>query len=509
MATLTFSTSIAQTLPLENSSTINNNLRDVSFSSYLNNGEVRKLAGQQDQEQHRFLGRKKVEDGEIGVFSAEKYFNGGIEEDSTPRLTNIIPRKYNQPKKDHEQDDLISRKPIVLPAGSPSIISDSSWNSQTALLQNVQRKTVLQRKTSNKANGRSSGMNFLAGLGCKCACSDKDSIDVDDAHVGEISFKRSPNASGMLQNKAITEELTKTNLDPNTPRSGSLLSEESCCQGLDKLGIGMNREKCFSFPMSDHVAGNLPNKLRLREEELNPRKSLEVFGSPVHDKKSKSFRIERRLSMLSWDTTPKMEEIAYSATSSGVVYNDNESDASSDLFEIESLTGKVTPFLARQGSDETSGCITPTTCYAPSEASIEWSVVTASAADFSVMSDYEEMRPSTTAPSPIKIFPITAKSKTSGTGKETPRRRPNILLGCNSHKAVKIAGDIYRTSDDKANFDPRLRRVSDLYVPVPKFPVENKLMGFGSRQNQRALSSTSRSLPRLHPPQSSHLLYIQ
>ncbi|CAB4264614.1 unnamed protein product [Prunus armeniaca] len=75
--------------------------------------------------------------------------------------------------------------------------------------------------------------------------------------------------------------------------------------------------------------------------------------------------------MLPWDEFP--------ANSGGVIYhNESDSDASSDLFEIESLTGKANPFLARQASDAaTSGCMTPTTCYAPSEASIEWSVVTA------------------------------------------------------------------------------------------------------------------------------------
>ncbi|CAH2045688.1 unnamed protein product [Thlaspi arvense] len=58
------------------------------------------------------------------------------------------------------------------------------------------------------------------------------------------------------------------------------------------------------------------------------------------------------------------------------------SDSSSDLFEIENLTGKPKPCLTRQGSDAASP-----TRHAPSEVSIEWSIVTASSADFSVMSE--------------------------------------------------------------------------------------------------------------------------
>lgn len=481
MATLTSATSLT-------------NNRDVSFSSYLSKTEevfVQKLAGS----------NKNQEDGEIGVFSAEKYFKGGIDEDS-PRLTNIIPRKYHQPKKD---EDPVKPNLVHPPISTPSIHSESSWNSQTALLQNVdQRKTTISpRKSSNKnikhgikttTSSSSKNFSFLAGLCCKyCSCYDKDSIDVDDEHVGEISFKKSPvNGTNLFQVQVQPKPIIKsTSLDDLDHHHQTSLSGSGS-------QIGIKKENYFSFPTSN--SSSVSGKLQIQKEGevLKPRKSLEVFGSPVHDKRSKSFRIERRLSMLSWDTIPaqKMDEIEYSNISGGGgIHNDNESDASSDLFEIESLTGKVNPFLARQGSDATSGCVTPTTCYAPSEASIEWSVVTASAADFSVISDFEELRPPTRIPSPIK------------TSKEIiPKRRPNILLGCNSHKSVRVAGDAYSRTSDKTDSDPRImRRVSDSYMPVTRFPAETKLlMGFDARQRLPALNS--HSLPR---SQNSHLLYIQ
>ncbi|KAG8654103.1 protein PHYTOCHROME KINASE SUBSTRATE 1 [Manihot esculenta] len=476
MATLTSVASLTHALSLDSS---RRNLRDVSFSSFLNNSEeivVRKLA-----ESNQNVSSQ--EDEEIGVFGAEKYFNGGIDEDS-PRISRtVIPRKYHlPPKKDAQLNDhMVPIKPSVHPA-TPSVHSESSSNSQSALLRSVHRRT-LQTKT-NKVRGKI-GKNIFAALGCKCSCSDKDSIDVDDEHVGEISFKKSTNAA-MLQGKAITEEeCIKAGLDlDHKPRSRSQL------EGLEKLGTGMNKENSFRYPTSNSEAGNLPKKLQLQQESIKPRKSLEVFGSPVHGRRSQSFRIERRLSMLSWDAAaPRMEEIDYSATSGGV-YNDNDSDASSDLFEIESLTGKVTPFLTRQGSDDvTSGCLTPTTCYAPSEASIEWSVVTASAADFSVMSDLEELKPPTTASSsPIKAFLNSANAK-SGIGKDSPRRRrSSILLGCNSHQAVSVAGDAYKTNDN-ASFDSRTRRTSGFYEPVTRFQAETKPMGFHPRQRQHVLST--------------------
>ncbi|KAG8663195.1 protein PHYTOCHROME KINASE SUBSTRATE 1 isoform X2 [Manihot esculenta] len=485
------------------------NLHDVSFPSFLSNSDdtfVRKLAesnrniSAQDVEEHHYLGNKK-EDGEIGIFGAEKYFNGCMDEDS-PRLTSIIP-KHLQPKKDEQLNDhTVPMKPNIHPE-TPSINSESTWNSQSALLQSVQRKNS-EAKT-NKAHGKI-GKNFLAVLGCKCSCSDKDFIDVDDddEHIGEISFKRSSNAP-MLQGKAISEEFTKGSLDLDDKlRSGSPVEEEDInCQNLEKLGIGMKKETCFSFPTSNSEAGNLSNKFIFRQEEVKQRKSLEVFGSPVHDKRSKSFRIGRKLSMFSWEEAPRMEEIDYSATSGGV-YNDNESDASSDLFEIESHTGKFTQLLARQGSNATSDCPSPTTGYAPSEASIEWSVVTASAADFSVISDYEELRPPTTLPSPIKTFLTTVNAKPE-TSKETPRRRSSISFGCNSHKAVRVAGDAYKTNDKV--FDPLVRRLSDSYMPLTRLHSESKLMDSDPRQRKHALSS--HLLPGSHPSQSFRPSHIQ
>ncbi|XP_043805251.1 protein PHYTOCHROME KINASE SUBSTRATE 1-like [Manihot esculenta] len=191
------------------------NLNDVSFLSNSDDTFVRKLAESNrnvsaqdvEVEEHHYLGNKK-EDGEIGTFGAEKYFNGCVDKDS-PRLTSII-LKHLQPKKDGQLNDyMVPMKPNIHPE-TPSINSESTWNSQSALLQSVQRKTS-EAKT-NKVHGK----NFLAVLGCKCSCSDKDSIDVedddDDEHIGEISFKRSSNAP-MLQGKAISEEFTKGSLE--------------------------------------------------------------------------------------------------------------------------------------------------------------------------------------------------------------------------------------------------------------------------------------------------------
>ncbi|KAL0651648.1 hypothetical protein Bca4012_094339 [Brassica carinata] len=132
-----------------------------------------------------------------------------------------------------------------------------------------------------------------------------------------------------------------------------------------------------------------------QEEILKQRKSLEIFGSPLIEK-----RIIRK--QLPWDhsSSSKPEE-------DGTV-----SDLSSDLFEIKRLTWMAKPFLARQESSEPES----SDCYAPSEATRN---------------------------------PKIAKSN---------RRKPSsggLLLGCKSHKSVRVSGDSYTSVNRIPSYVPR------------------------------------------------------
>ncbi|XP_041013359.1 protein PHYTOCHROME KINASE SUBSTRATE 1-like [Juglans microcarpa x Juglans regia] len=505
MAIVTLSacnTSLSQTLSSGN----NSNLRDASFSSYLNSTEesfVRKLAAESSgnlipimstEEKRTHVGRIKEEDEEIGVFGAEKYFKGGMDEDS-PRTASMSARKYLY--KNDERIDIDPKKNRIQSA-TPSVQSESSWNSQSALLQNGVRNP--SKGNTNKALGK----KILAGLGC--SCSDKESVEVKEHGTGEISFNKSATSNG-LEGKVTTREPRKAGLDQHLvdavqvhkPRLEYKDKEEMHCPKTEKLGAGLNRENCFTFPSSNSGAGILPNKLQFQEqEEEQPRKSIDVFGSPVMGRRNKSLGIERRLTMLSWDATPRREEIEFSVPSRRT-YNDTDSDASSDLFEIESIAGKANPFLARQTTDVASGCATPTTCYAPSEASIEWSVVTASAADFSVMSDCEELR-SRTMTSPRKLDVSAIPYGKTKSNKDMQRRRSGILLGCKSQKAVNVAEDHAYRPNEKADVYPQTRHRSDSFIPVTR-KSEIRSASFNSKPGQHAFATQSPRIP--------HLLYIQ
>ncbi|XP_059290635.1 protein PHYTOCHROME KINASE SUBSTRATE 3-like [Lycium ferocissimum] len=182
------------------------------------------------------------------------------------------------------------------------------------------------------------------------------------------------------------------------------------------------------------------------------RKSLEVFGSGKMGKGDVAVNLERKLSMLTWDAIPKAQNLPTTTNGrSSTVCDDMASDASSDLFEIENISSSGYGLVNAQTSGDymSSSCMSPTTLYAPSEASIEWSVVTASAADYSsVISDYDEKNFGISGyTSSRNAANRTTKTK-NPVGKEVQKTQPSTgLLGCKSHKSVNVAETVHRTCE--------------------------------------------------------------
>ncbi|KAG7640334.1 hypothetical protein ISN44_As02g001900 [Arabidopsis suecica] len=361
--------------------------------------------------------KKAPEDPEIGVFGAEKYFNGDMDSDQGSSVLSLTNPEVERTVVDSKQSAKKS-------TGTPSVRSESSWNSQSVLLQN---KLVNSCNSSFKEKKNSNGQiqkvtnnkkSFLANLGCKCACSDGDSVDVDE----KTSVKRSA--------------------DPNI----SVITMRS--------SVDMNTELI---------------KIQ-KQEELSQRKSLEVFGSPVAIEK-KSTVVQKKLPLPPWKSRTEEED----TKSEG-------SDSSSDLFEIEGLTGNPKPFLTRQGSDPASP-----TCYAPSEVSVEWSIVTASAADFSVMSECATSPVRRNRPTQIPRIPITAKSAPQRRKSSSSSGGNGFLMSCKSHKSVMISGDLDRRSS--------MNKTQPSYVP--RFPMETtKPKSFETRRriSNSSISHTQSSL---------------
>ncbi|CAN7058373.1 unnamed protein product [Brassica oleracea var. botrytis] len=365
------------------------------------------------------LSKKVSEDMEISVFGAEKHFNGDMDSDHSPRLMCPLPNQ----EASIDRIFVGQKKNSKNSSETPSLRSESSWNSQSLLLQNKSENKMKNHNNSSVCNSHlqsqeknissnhksNNKKSFLANLGCRCVCSNWSSVDV--------------------------------------------VNEKTRTSGLKKIKTQLS----LSSEMKLHQ--------QQQEAILEQRKSLEIFGSPL---------IEKRIisKHLPWDhsISAKTEE------------DGSASDLSSDLFEIESLTGNAKPFLARQESSEPES----PDCYAPSEGSIAWSVVTESVADYSVVSECA------TSPVDNRSFQATRIPKIAKSNRETgsQRRKPSsggLLLGCKSHKSVRVSGDSYTSVNRTPSY-------------VPRFPLEANP---SSIETRRKVSSSSVS--RTQPP----FMYIQ
>ncbi|CAF1919912.1 BnaCnng39440D [Brassica napus] len=238
--------------------------------------------------------------------------------------------------------------------------------------------------------------------------------------------------NGSLQDKKTNSgQIQKVN---NNKKSFLSNLRCKCCSDVDdKISVKRSSDHDISASTGSKVENQMSSAVNLntepikiqKQEDLVQRKSPEVFGSPVN--------IEKKLTMPPWESRSE------------------GSDSSSDLFEIDNLTGKPKPFLTRQVSD-----------YAPSEVSIEWSVVTESAAGFSVMSEcatspVRRNRSSHIPRVPTKNAPQIRKTNSSS-------RSGGFLLSCKSYKSVMVSGDSDRRSSMNKN------KTSPSYVP--RFPME-------------------------------------
>lgn len=396
---------VSKTLSLQNG----NRVRDVSFSSFLDGSEetfILKLSESHfstDQE-NIFLDTKKAEDNEIDVFNAEKYFNERVEDESPAFASKTIIHGNENPEL-----ELYQMKQQIR-CETPSVSSKSSLNSRSSLLHRIPRNDQSQK--TNWFNRK----RFFSKLGCNC--SDKNSVEIDD-HVGRNVYSNSSSRRGERKNGDLKGRIEH--------QRKAWVREEMQSRGVRDVGIEISHcGEEFRFPM---VKSN-------GEGDDDGRKSLEVFGSPILRSRNPSgISVERSLKLLTWDAIDMEENPA----NPNVMYNDSDSDASSDLFEIESLSTNPSQYLTRQTSDGVSR----TTCYAPSEASIDWSVITASAADFSMMSDSEDLRNNSKR---FMQCDLDKDGNGSGGG-DSMKRRPKIMSGCYSHKAVMVAGDAHRVSE--------------------------------------------------------------
>ncbi|KAL7153300.1 hypothetical protein ABFS83_04G158500 [Erythranthe nasuta] len=369
-------------------------------------------------------------DGEIGVFGADRYFNMKLEYKTEPAKKNNNTRGPENPAR------VGSSIPAIGPR-TPSLSSEASsvYNYQTALLPAGGSGRDLQRYGSSDQaakhnNKKAIGRRIFNGFGCKGPCFDKKSI-----HINEVV----PDGPSSLYG-------------PKPARNGSERISIPAIKPVDK---------------SPTANINRNNTIKVVQDDLDElsRNSIEVFGSSTQSTKGEvATNMERKLSMLTWDaipinnkgqllTPPPAKSTTTLGSSTTICDNaDMASDASSDLFEIENISGSsVFPLVLTSSSSELlprEDQMSPRIShYAPSEASIQWSVVTASAADYSILSDYNNNVNNDEMSVSVAGDLVTRAVKTKGGGQggksEGQKSRPaGGLLGCKSDKSVDVAENV-------------------------------------------------------------------
>lgn len=297
------------------------NLRVASFSAYLNstddNSFLLKLTGAipdpissevTPRLKSTFVRSKTTQEGEIGVFGADKYFNMKMD--------------YYQPPKSltdhHCSRSMIKQEmPKLRAGGAPSVTSEVSCNSQAALVPTFQENPP--RIKPKKGIGK----RFFTGFGCNGPClKGVECGTVQRGEMGKNSFR------------FATPVVFDGTEDSSQP--GLILVPDS---GIEDFTIGKQLEEA--------------------------RKSIEVFGSQktTNKKGDIATNLERKLSMLTWDAIPKSKNVASTLGSWTGPIDDIQSDASSDLFEIETGHPLLTMQQQLQSPSE------QISAYEPSEAS--------------------------------------------------------------------------------------------------------------------------------------------
>ncbi|OIW16699.1 hypothetical protein TanjilG_00071 [Lupinus angustifolius] len=300
-------------------------------------------------------------------------------------------------------------------AATPTASSEASWNSQIGLLSHPEGAIPVSiMNTTNPTNPNNKVITSFSKpiwfLRKKCPCSGKKSVQVKEPKITQIPPPQIPQTQKDHQslNLKIQQDpdLTlKDNIIPITPNNWVVATTKSQRFHNSQSHQVVTSSNGFTFPVlnlnpnSSNTNTNTNTSIKLHvpngailEKELDPvRDSLETFQPPTNNDTMK-------LATISQSTSP--------VNNNAMLNEDAESDASSDLFEIETFsTATATQssypsamyrrrdsmedassnngfFFCRRSMDERSTAATE--CYEPSEASIEWSVTTAAAEEESI-----------------------------------------------------------------------------------------------------------------------------
>ncbi|KAL7097552.1 hypothetical protein ACP275_10G151800 [Erythranthe tilingii] len=427
----------------------NNNIptttfEDISFSSYLKPGKNNPNPQKKTHE------NSAVDDTEISIFDAQKYFSENNEAKYTKGGAVQL-----QPSPDNNNNLSAATRVSSVSStdggygrnfrtrsfnATPTASSEASWNSQTGLLANPPGSVgvSLGNFPNSDRKKRSSAKKWFSGR--KCCCTGMKSVQVKEAASDSSEHGDSSNNSGKAKRDhphkaaaASTRSTSSITTDimeiDHHQKMGSPEDDFPAAEAPRQRRISATGRPFvdgFSFPILNNNNNNTASSgaqvinntkkgimsTKLVSMEDPPRDSLEVYQPIPAVLRPPSMDIPAGSRAHFNPGSPIAARVAASMD------DDMESDASSDLFEIESFSTQTTSypmyrrrdsldeapaFNARRFGNNNNSSIqygrrsldeppTPsvaaTECYAPSEVSIDWSVTTAEGYDRASVSNF-------------------------------------------------------------------------------------------------------------------------
>ncbi|WOL00640.1 hypothetical protein Cni_G09353 [Canna indica] len=416
---------------------------------------------------------RRIDDAEINIFSAERYFNDGQDA--------IKVERCHLSSRQQGSVDGYGRLGLTGSfCSTPTASSEASWNSQSGLLSFPPGSVAFVRALPLKEPRKPPFFAASRLFARKCPCSGKKSVEVEEKlaglensirssvdlntsftaknlsfRTGEAGLSSIPETAMPEQNKNILggEKIIKAAITPgNCSKDPNFLSSSTrftfdrpfpaeIDRRMIKTNILFGDSRGFSCPVF-----NSPS-LNIIEEP--PRDSLEVFRTSklATTVLGRLPEQQRRAVVFPLPGDGDERSFTHQAFPSASAEDDAASDASSDLFEIESFSTQ-TNYRRRDSIDQPDrdlevsapvpSSIPPTDYYSPSEASVRRSASTpegfdrASQFNFSrAASEYVELRFAKAKAERLAAAP-------SG------RQKFNGLFGCRSKKAVNVRSNLNR-----------------------------------------------------------------
>lgn len=494
----------------QNSSTY----EDISFSSYLKSEDPSQKSQEND------IGCT-IDDTEISIFDAQKYFSS---ENNDPKY--IKRKQQQQPEPSSHDMPSVPRLSSVSSAdgygrnfrtrsfhATPTASSEASWNSQTGLLANTPGSVgvSLRNFPENDTKKRSSVARKWI-FGRKCCCTGKKSVQVKEAtsdseHGGpgistennntakanylhtkrdsHHNAKASPTMSQrsstkndileIQQQKVMAPNPLRLSPENNFPPTDAPRQQRISASGRPFVVDGTAG---FSFPILNTSSQATKPALKgiitttiINPMEDPPRDSLEVF-QPMHELPSIS-----RPPLLDNPVNARQPHFNPGSPIGRVITNTDDdmgSDASSDLFEIESFSTQTTSYpmyrrrdsldeaptfnarrfasanginlnnnnniqYGRRSLDEPpTPSVAATECYAPSEVSIDWSVTTAEGFDRASVSNFSVSASETGTAAFLRQRLQQQQEEAAAADGKRKGNGGLLLMSCRQEKAVSV-----------------------------------------------------------------------